>query len=287
MLVSVELVKAFTKDKAQGNPAGVVRAADGLSDAQMLKVAQILGFSESAFVQHSDSADFKVRFFTPKQEVNFCGHATVATFYALAQAESVVIGAGGSGVARQETQAGIFPVRCYQDGKIMMTQGTPTFGNIESDTQLIAGLLNIDETELGETPIQVVNTVTPVLIVPVRSLDVLRSIRPDLPGINRYSEQHDVGALYVFSTEPFSPGNDLSTRCFDPIVGIDEDAATGAAAGPLGCYLDKYVHGGSKKQFVIDQGFAMDTLSTLYVDISADVLVGGYGVRFGQRELDI
>jgi PhzF family phenazine biosynthesis protein len=287
MLVSVELVKAFTKDKTQGNPAGVVRAADSLSDAQMLSIAQTVGFSESAFVQESDSADFKVRFFTPKQEVNFCGHATVATFYALAQAGSIAIGSDGSGVARQETKAGIFPVRCYEDGKIMMTQGKPIFGNIESDTKLIASLLNLDEADLGETPIQIINTVTPVLIVPVRSLDILRSIQPNLSGVNRYSEQHDVGAFYVYSTEPFSPGSDLSARCFDPIVGIDEDAATGSAAGPLGCYANKYLYGGQQKQLTIDQGFDMNQFSTLYVNISGQIQVGGYGVTFGHKELEI
>jgi len=56
----VKLVKAFTKDPAQGNPAGVVHDADDLSDNQMQEIAKTLGFSESAFVLKSNKADFRV-----------------------------------------------------------------------------------------------------------------------------------------------------------------------------------------------------------------------------------
>ncbi len=71
MKVSVQFVKAFTSNKNEGNPAGVVHDADWLTEEQMLGIARELGFSESAFIQRSSEADFKVRFFAAKQEVDF------------------------------------------------------------------------------------------------------------------------------------------------------------------------------------------------------------------------
>lgn len=285
MKVEVQLVKAFTKNAQQGNPAGVVLNAERLSDTQRLKVAQAVGFSETAFVEKSDQADFKVRFFTPKQEVDFCGHATVATFHTLVEQGVTTVGSGGSATVTQQTLAGTFPVKCYADGKIMMTQREPIFGAIETNRQLIAGLLSLSENELGELPIQPVKTVTPVLIIPIVSLQVLRKIKPQLAQINQYSEQNDGGCWYVFTSEALNPQSDIAARSFDPIVGIDEDAATGSAAGPLGCYADKYIHKGGKKQFVIDQGFDMDMNATLYVDVASTVLVGGYASVFDTKQI--
>ena len=69
-------VQAFTKDGAGGNAAGVVSDASGLSEAHMQAVAAQAGYSETAFVCPSDTADHRVRFFTPTREVNLCGHAT-------------------------------------------------------------------------------------------------------------------------------------------------------------------------------------------------------------------
>src|SRR3972149_3933249 len=95
------LVKAFTKDSDQGNPAGVILGADDLTDLQMISISAELGFSESAFVQTSSKADFKVSFFTPNEEVPLCGHATIGTFHVLHEKGLI-----SQGVSTQETKAG-------------------------------------------------------------------------------------------------------------------------------------------------------------------------------------
>ena len=73
MNVKVYQLNSFAKTNEGGNPAGVVLDADSLSETQMGKIAAILGFSETAFAMQSGIADFKVRFFTPKEEVDLCG----------------------------------------------------------------------------------------------------------------------------------------------------------------------------------------------------------------------
>jgi PhzF family phenazine biosynthesis protein len=86
---------AFTDAGTGGNPAGVVLDSDRLTDQQMLAIAAAIGYSETAFV----SADGRrLRFFSPRAEVAFCGHATVATAVALAERD-------GSRSARSHAKA--------------------------------------------------------------------------------------------------------------------------------------------------------------------------------------
>lgn len=83
MKIKVFTLNSFAKINTGGNPAGVVLDAENLSENDMLTIANIVGFFETAFIQKSDKANFKVRFFTPTNEVDICGHATIATFFLL------------------------------------------------------------------------------------------------------------------------------------------------------------------------------------------------------------
>lgn len=107
---------AFSADPEGGNPAGVVLDASGLDDAAMLAVAAELGYSESAFLTASDGrGGHTVRYFSPKAEVPFCGHATVATALALAERD-------GPGDLVFSTLAGQVPVSVVrEDGELRAT----------------------------------------------------------------------------------------------------------------------------------------------------------------------
>ena len=88
MTVEVLRYSAFPEDGAGGNPAGVVLGAASLSDPQMLAIAEAIGYSETAFLSpasDSDPARLSVRYFSPRAEVDFCGHATVASAVAIAE----------------------------------------------------------------------------------------------------------------------------------------------------------------------------------------------------------
>lgn len=101
MDIKVYTLNAFAKTENGGNPAGVVLSADTLSPADMQKISAKAGFSETAFVKKSEIADFKVDFFTPNNQVDLCGHATIATFYMLANKDLIK-----AGTYTQETKAG-------------------------------------------------------------------------------------------------------------------------------------------------------------------------------------
>ena len=80
MIVKVHVASAFSKNNAGGNNAGVVFMTEPLTNKNKKEIAKELGYAETAFVTSSEIADYKIEYFTPKEEVDLCGHATIATF---------------------------------------------------------------------------------------------------------------------------------------------------------------------------------------------------------------
>src|SRR5215207_10474040 len=96
-------VDAFTTDRFTGNPAGVVLNADGLSEAEMLAIARELNNADTAFImgRDGDDHDVRARFFTPRTEAGFVGHATVAAHFVLSRRR------GAAERLRQKSKAGL------------------------------------------------------------------------------------------------------------------------------------------------------------------------------------
>ncbi len=281
MDIKIYFVKAFTKNKAQGNPAGVIPDADNLTSDQMISIASALGFSESVFLQSSKEADYKARFFTSKQEVDLCGHATIAAFTVIREMLSKI---KKEIILTQETKVGILPVKCLSDGSIMMTQKRPVFYDSRVDKLEIADLLGIDRNFIDSYPIQIVSTGTPKLLIPIKSLDILMSLQPNFEGISTYCEKSEANGFYPFTMYPETrdKNSDIHARQFNPLAGIDEDPITGVAAGALGAYIKKY-NLLSKDNFIVEQGFIMNKAGKIYVDVSDEVEVGGYGTIYDEK----
>ena len=104
MAATVLRYAAFTDDPAGGNPAGVVLDAEGLDAAAMLAIAADVGYSETAFLRPRGGGEYDVRYFSPLAEVPFCGHATIASGVALADA------GGAVGDVVFHTAGGLVPV---------------------------------------------------------------------------------------------------------------------------------------------------------------------------------
>ena len=81
--VKVYHYDSFSIDPNKGNPAGVILNGDNLTDEEIQEVALKVGFNETAYPVNSNIADLRIRYFTPGHEMNLCGHATMATVYAL------------------------------------------------------------------------------------------------------------------------------------------------------------------------------------------------------------
>lgn len=129
--IRVYHVDAFTTEKFGGNAAGVVLDGDLLTEDEMQSIAKELNLPESVFLlpAHDKEADYRVKYFTPTEEVNFCGHATVGLTWLLAT--ELGLAKEKTGVVL-ETEIGKVPVVWHEEnGKVIdveMTQVTPETG---------------------------------------------------------------------------------------------------------------------------------------------------------------
>lgn len=276
MYHKIEKFNSFTKNGSGGNPAGVVLLNNELSEEQMLQIAADLGFSETAFVMQSDCADFRLRFFTPAEEVDLCGHATIAAFYALWKQQVIK-----PGNYLQETKAGTMQVEVCEDGNVFMNQTKPCYLE-KIDRSEIAGSLQISEEILGEFPVQVVSTGLRDVMVPIRSLKDLLAIQPDFKAVARVSEKYNLIGYHLFSTETIGKAI-AHCRNLAPLYDIDEEAATGTSNGALACYLYKQriIEQSKLKHLIFEQGYSMNQASEILVSLQVEegrvreVKVGG------------
>lgn len=269
--MQVRIVNAFVDGEQGGNPAGVVLQADALSAAQKQAIAAQVGLSEAAFVSSSQSAAFKLEFFTPTRQIAHCGHATVATFSLLRQ-----LGLVSEGWSSKETIDGNRDILLRGD-MAFMEQRQPQYLDLRSEPEALAEVL----AALGITPEQLlpglwptrVNTGASFVIVPLRNEANVAAIVPDQAELARLSEQFELIGFYVFSQQTRQPGRDAGARMFAPRYGIDEESATGMAAGPLACFLHDHL-GVAGPSLLIEQGYLMQLPSASVITVDLQLAEG-------------
>lgn len=287
-------VDAFSDVPFGGNPAGVVPDAEGLSDKQMLNIACEMNLSETAFIfpMNDEVADYEVRFYTPTQEVDLCGHATIASFFALAS-KGMITGTTDVRIIKQKTKAGILPVELYfKDSKIasvMMTQAKPRFVFDVEDISELAGIMGINVTDIGiegYTLIpQAVSTGLTDIMLPVKNLSALKAINPNYASLTDYSNNLNIIGVHAFTLETEEESSTLACRNFGPAAGIDEEAATGTSNGALGAYLAKndVLKFQDSITITCEQGYYMNRPSKIIVRLEGSkddltVKVGGTAI---------
>ena len=233
-------VDAFTTRRFEGNAAGVVLDADGLTVAEIQAIARELNNSETAFVMRPQSPehDMRIRYFTPRTEVPFCGHATIAAHYV----RSLTSNLGSHGV-RQEAVAGLIDVEVtHVDGsyRVSMRQLPPQFGPplLEPIVERVAHALGATRSDVrGDCPVQVVSTAHSKVLVGLRSRDVLLGLKPDPLALTQLSRAIGSNGYHVFAMGAVEPGVLTTCRMFAPAIGVNEDPVTGNGNGPLGAFL--------------------------------------------------
>jgi len=265
----------FTDRVFAGNPLAVFPDSAGIDEVTMQQIAREMNLSETVFVlPPGDPAKAlrRLRIFTPGTELPMAGHPVVGTWLMLARMGVVAPPASGNGAVtiQQELKLGILPVTIeFADGqpvKVVMTQGTPNVGVPLDEIAACAEVLRLSPNDIGDAgnpalPIVVASTGVDYLIVPVRTREALRRIRPNTAAMPDLFNR--VGAHAVYPVTKDVKGSDafVSARMFaDESLGVSEDPATGSAAGPLAATLVHYgiaqaVNGIAR--FVIEQGVDM------------------------------
>lgn len=283
------LVDAFADEPLSGNPAGVVPDAAGLTEDQMRAVASELGASETAFVRPGDEGEGRgVRYFTPEEEVDLCGHATVATYAALFERGEV-----DAGTHTAQTAAGDLAVDVGEDGQVWMEQAAAEVESVDVDHADAADALGIDVAALrdvgADLPLARASTGFPVLLVPVNYFEHLRDASPDQGAIADLCERADARGLYAFTFDALDRESTLHARAFAPLAGVPEDPVTGTGAGACGAYVRR--HGaldGEFDEIVVEQGHLLDRPGTVRVETDGhDVRVGGRAVTAMDGQLTV
>jgi len=263
-------VNAFTAHGENGNPAGVVLDADNLTSRQMQEIATQAGFSETAFVRTHAEATRELAFYTPTNQVDLCGHATVAAWSLMHQRGLLAVGE-----YTQQTRAGRLGITIMESGLVFMQQKPAEFYE-EVPASGIAPLVGVSEADFHDTlKPRIVSTGLRDLFVPVRGADILKQLTPDMKAIKDFSNRRKVSGLHFFgllqNTESIA-----GTRNFAPADGIDEEAATGTSNGALLCYLKEQGLLPEQDVYRIEQGQAMGRLSYIYGKfVNGVVWVGG------------
>ena len=291
------ITDAFTDEIFGGNPAGIVMAEGGEYPPFdiMLKTAAELRYSETVFAKHMGGDSWELRYFTPTDEVDLCGHATIAAFSQIGKEF------GEGKTYKAVTKAGEINVDVSPD-LIMMEMGAPKIiQEIENEmiweaTRKILGLKPEDYYGTGgfdDVAPSLVSTGLPDILVPVDSMDELEAITPDFEAMSKLSERQKAVGMHAYVLR--KDGEDLLIDCrnFAPLYGIDEEAATGTANGALTYYL--FTKGIVKENelYTITQGESMGRPSKIVTTAqkSADgkvmIKVGGSAATLAEGEIFI
>jgi trans-2,3-dihydro-3-hydroxyanthranilate isomerase len=264
-------VDAFTTHPFAGNPAGVVVDAKGLTEIEMQMVAREKNLPETAFILPPTvkGADLQIRWFTPTAEVALCGHATIASFHALAEEGMEGMGTQGQHYFKLQTKSGILSIRVeknFQGTTIEFELPLPQFRvkNKVSGTLLRA---------LGVAARDLYNVLPIVrdrdLFIPLKKLAKLEALKPDFAALREASKKEKLLGVCLFTLETVEKSSAVHSRFFAPAAGVDEDPVTGSANGPLGVYLARYVIpkiptiasrqlSDGRLEFIGEQGFVLN-----------------------------
>ncbi|NUR94845.1 MAG: PhzF family phenazine biosynthesis isomerase [Kribbellaceae bacterium] len=248
---------AFTSDPAGGNPAGVVLDANGLDDDAMQAIAAEVGYSETAFLTTATDVQ-PVRYFSPKAEVPFCGHATVATAVALAERN-------GPGEIVFSTQAGLVPVSVDADLRATLTSVEPSVEGAGDITHVLKILRWSPEDLNPDLPPRIAYAGARHLVLSTKTRQRLADLDYDFDGLLAYMLELDLTTLQLVWQE--SPAV-FHVRDPFPVGGVVEDPATGAAAAAFGAYLRELDR--AHPTITLHQGDDLGRPSLITVELSSD-----------------
>lgn len=280
------VLDVFTDKSYKGNPLAVVFTEGKLKLSDYENIAREFGYSETSFVEYSKQNQLlQVRSFTPIGfEVDGAGHN--------------LLGAVCAAMLKDPT---LFPKQDSLQHVIMKTASIPIYISFNAENNLpvvkmlqkpavmgdsipaeqTAAALGLSLKDIGIPDFVPVLVQTEVAhaMVPVQTIEILNAIKPDNKLLIALSKQYNFEGFYCFAFTGEKKGTIVQSRFFNPIIGIDEDAATGTAAGPLaGLFLHKKIIE-KDRSYQILQGVKLNQPSLIEIAVKDNgILVGGTSV---------
>jgi len=271
-------VDAFTQQLFKGNPAAVLVLDDWLDDALMQNIALENNLAETAFVKRIDDENYQIRWFTPQVEVDFCGHATLASAFVLfkdySQAKTIHF---------HVKDLGIFIIQQAEDGKIQMNFPIRQPQKVIDYPELLNHVI--------DQPFKEVYLNAQAYILVCESAQDVINAKPNLANIRKIAEQYHVStaltaesAGYDVTITAASNDYDYVARYFAPHKGIDEDPVTGSMhTGLAPLWAEKL----GKKQLIGYQASARGGKLFCALQDNQRIEISGYAQLFMQAEIFI
>lgn len=255
-------IDVFTTEPLLGNPVAVVLDAEGLSDEQMRRFAAWTNLSETTFVlpPTRSEADYRVRIFTPGEELPFAGHPTLGTCHAWLRGQD-------RDEVVQECGAGLIAIRRRESGLAFAAPPLLRSGEIDADLRgRLARALGIDGDEIVDA--QWADNGPGWVAVLLADAEAVLALSPG------YSEDLKIG---VAGPHPAGGPADYEVRAFAPLGGgsCTEDPVTGSFNASLAQWL--LGSGRARAPYTARQGTALGRSGRVHIstDDEGDIWVGG------------
>lgn len=268
----------FTDVPLAGNQLAVFTDGRDLTAGEMQSLAREMNFSETVFVLPAtvDDADVRIRIFTPANELPFAGHPTLGSAFVLGGPLSKI-------VIRLETAAGVVPVELEREGPRIvfgwMEQPLPNWKPVSNVDEIVAAL-GVNGSSL---PVESYDLGPGHTYIELGSPEEVAALTPDFNALERATNDG-------VNTFAHVDGKRWKTRMFAAGHGVNEDPATGSAAGPLAVHLARHGRIAFGEEIEISQGAEINRPSTLFAiaegtpDKIERVRVGGSAVIVARGE---
>jgi PhzF family phenazine biosynthesis protein len=266
-MLTFKQVDVFTERPFRGNPVAVVIGGEALDTETMQRIARWTNLSETTFLLESERADYRLRIFTPLQELPFAGHPTIGSAHAALEAGFVPRKAR----LTQECGAGILELSVEE--RMIFVRG-PQASIDEVPAREVASALGAPVGNLRRID------VGPVWVVgEVASAGILAGLQPDMAALARLSEAFKATGITLFAASG-ERGAAIHVRSFAPAHGVPEDPVCGSGNLSVAFYLR---HSGQTDRFgeryVARQGMQLGRDGRVSVRIDADgIRIGGASV---------
>jgi len=254
-------VDAFADELFKGNPAAVVQLDKFLPDILMQTLAMENNLSETAFVVPRGNGHYDLRWFTPEVEIDFCGHATVATAHVLAKE------LGETPPFHFHAKIGELSVGVDEGLYVMDAPIYPSRETALTDEMRVTFPVPLDSAFIAADNLYVV----------FENEQDVRQANPDMALVKTLSE-HGVGI-----TAKGMGDYDCVSRLFFPAIDLNEDPVTGSAHAAIGPYWAKRL---GKTQLTAYQ--ASKRGGVLYLDIGDTRLtISGHAITYMKGEFKL
>lgn len=279
------IVNAFTMSAFNGNATGVVIDSVGLTDDEMSKIAKDLKQHETVFVKKMDVNRYSTRFFTDKGEIDLCGHATIATFYALAKEEYILPIERGTVDIIQHSRLGKIPVKIeYRDEEVLGVSMLLDVKEIETSVtkEEMTKVLGISPEDMDlqnkNLPIKKLTSGICDIVVPIKDRETLSKISLNYDLATEMVKREEALSILALTTRD---GKTVYSRTFSPGLGIEEEPASGTSALATLKYLRDL--GLAKDKIESAQGTSFGRIGSAtaeYIEESGKIKVTGGGFVF-------